>query len=160
MAPSHYLKQCWIIVNWTLRNKLQGNFNRNSNIFIQENALEHVVCEMEAILSRPQCVKAYVSLCDVTITLWWRHNRRDAVSNHQPHDCFLNCLFRSRSHKISKFRVTGLCEGNPPVAGGFPSQRASTTENGFITKSVDNGVSPLWEACKVSIGVNYLLLVI
>ena len=27
-APSHYLNQCWNIVNWTLRNKLQWNFNR------------------------------------------------------------------------------------------------------------------------------------
>ena len=26
-APSHYLKQCWFIVNWTLRNKLHWNFN-------------------------------------------------------------------------------------------------------------------------------------
>ena len=41
---------------WTLRNKLQWKFNRNSNIFIQENALENVVCEMASILSRPQCV--------------------------------------------------------------------------------------------------------
>ena len=57
-APSHYLKQCWIIVNWTLRNKLQWNFNRNSNILIQGNALEHVVCEMAYILSRPQCVNS------------------------------------------------------------------------------------------------------
>ena len=30
-------------------NKLQWNFNRNSNIFIQENALENVVCEMVSI---------------------------------------------------------------------------------------------------------------
>ena len=30
-------------------------FFLNSNIFIQENALEHVVCEMASILSRPQC---------------------------------------------------------------------------------------------------------
>ena len=28
------------MVNWTLRNKLQWNFNQNSYIFIQENALE------------------------------------------------------------------------------------------------------------------------
>ena len=56
-APSHYLNQCWTIVNWTLSNKLQCNLNRNSNTFIQENALESVVCEMAAILSRPQCVK-------------------------------------------------------------------------------------------------------
>ena len=46
----------WNIVNWTLRNKLQWKFNQNSNIFIHENAIESVVCEMAAILSRPQCV--------------------------------------------------------------------------------------------------------
>ena len=32
MAPSHYLNQCWDIVNWTIRNKLQWNFYWNSNI--------------------------------------------------------------------------------------------------------------------------------
>ena len=45
------------ILNWTLRNKLQWNLNRNSSIFIQENAFENVVWKMAAILSRPQCVK-------------------------------------------------------------------------------------------------------
>ena len=56
-APSHYLNQCWDIVNWTLRNKLHWNFNRYSYIFIQENSFENVVWKMAAILSRPQCVK-------------------------------------------------------------------------------------------------------
>ena len=56
-APSYYLNQCWNIVNWTLRNKLQWNFNRNLNILIQGNASQNVVCKMAAILSRPQCVK-------------------------------------------------------------------------------------------------------
>ena len=55
--PGHYLTQCWNFVNWTLGNKLQWNFNRNSNFFIQENAFESVICEMAAILSRPQWVK-------------------------------------------------------------------------------------------------------
>ena len=36
-VPSHYLTQCWDIVNWPLRN-IQWNFNRNSYIFIPENA--------------------------------------------------------------------------------------------------------------------------
>ena len=40
--------------------------------------------------------------------LQWRHNGRDSVSNHQPHDCLLNRLFRRRSKKTSKLRVTGL----------------------------------------------------
>ena len=56
-APSHYLNRCWDIVNWTIRNKFQWNFNRYSYIFIHENAFENVVCEMASILSRSQCVK-------------------------------------------------------------------------------------------------------
>ena len=70
-APSHYLNQWWNIVNCTLRNKLQWNFNWNSNIFIQEYALEYVVCEMASILSRPQCVYHITDgteLC--SLTLW------------------------------------------------------------------------------------------
>ena len=39
-APSHYLNQCWNIVKWTLRNKLQWNFDRNSYIFVTQNAFE------------------------------------------------------------------------------------------------------------------------
>ena len=46
------------------------------------------------------------------ISLQWRHNDHDGVSNHQPHGCLLNCLFRRRSKKTSKLRVTGLCVGN------------------------------------------------
>ena len=57
-APSHYLNQCWNIVNWTLRNKLQSNCIRNSYSIIQENAFENVVWKMAAILFWPQCVKS------------------------------------------------------------------------------------------------------
>ena len=46
--------------------------------------------------------------------LHWRHNDHDSVSNHQPHGCLLNRLFRRRSKKTSKLRVTGLCVGNSP----------------------------------------------
>ena len=45
LAPSHYLNQCWVIVNWTLRNKLQWNFNQNTKFFIHENLSENVVCQ-------------------------------------------------------------------------------------------------------------------
>ena len=48
-------------------------------------------------------------------TLQWRHNGRNGVSNHQPHDCLLKRLFKRRSKEISKLRVTGLCAGNSPV---------------------------------------------
>ena len=61
-------------------------------------------------------------------SLQWRHNERDGASNQQRLDCLRNRLFRRRSKKTSKLRVTGLCEGNPPVTGGFSSQRASNVE--------------------------------
>ena len=38
-------------------------------------------------------------------------------------------LFRVRSQKTSKLRVTCLCEGNSPVTGEFPAKRASNAEN-------------------------------
>ena len=63
------------------------------------------------------------------LTLWWRHNEHDSVSNHQPHDFLFNRLFRRRSKKTSKLRVTGLCAGNSPGTGEFPAQMASNVEN-------------------------------
>ena len=63
------------------------------------------------------------------LTLQWRHNERDGVPNHQPRDCLLNRLFRRRSNKTSKFRVTGLYDGNSPVASEFPAQRVRNAEN-------------------------------
>ena len=65
----------------------------------------------------------------VASSLRWRHNGRDSVSNHQPHGCLLNRLFRCRSKKTSPLRVTGLCVGNTPGNGEFPAQMASNAEN-------------------------------
>ena len=56
-APSHYLNQCWVIANWTLRNKLQWNFYQNTKLFIYENASENIVCQMAAISSTGRWVK-------------------------------------------------------------------------------------------------------
>ena len=63
------------------------------------------------------------------ITLHWRHNDWGGVSDYQSHGCLLSHLFWRRSKKASKLRVTGLCEGNSPVTGEFPAQRASNAEN-------------------------------
>ena len=62
---------------------------------------------------------------DITQILQWRHNESDGVSNHRRHDCLLNRLFRRRSKKTSKPRVTILCEE-------FLAQKASNAENVFI----------------------------
>ena len=73
------------------------------------------------ITSKSSCFVHY----DIHWALHWRHNERDSVSNHQPYDCLLNCLFRRRSKKTSKLRVTGLCVGNSPGT----AQMASYAEN-------------------------------
>ena len=52
----------------------------------------------------------------------------DGVSNYQPHDCLLDRLFRRRSQKTSKLRVTGISAGNSPATGEFPAQMASNAE--------------------------------
>ena len=65
----------------------------------------------------------------VNMTLRWHHNDHAGVSNHQPHGCLLNRLFRRTSKKTSKLRVTGLCAGNSPGTGEFPAQMASYAEN-------------------------------
>ena len=61
--------------------------------------------------------------------LRWRHNDHAGVSNHQPPGCLLNRLFRRKSKKTSKLRVTGLCAGNSPGTGEFSAQMASYAEN-------------------------------
>ena len=65
-------------------------------------------------------------------SLQWRHNGLDDVSNHQPHHCLLSRLLGRRSKKTSKLRVTGLCAGNSPGTGEFPTQMASKVENASI----------------------------
>ena len=65
----------------------------------------------------------------IIVPLRWRHNQHNGVPNHRRLDCLLGRLFKRRSKKTSKLRVTGLCEGNSPVTGEFPAQRASNAEN-------------------------------
>ena len=71
---------------------------------------------MSPIMWRPLCCKSM----KCRYALQWRHDDRSGVSNHRRLDCLHNGLFRCRSKKTSKLRVTGICEGNSPVTGEFP----------------------------------------
>ena len=64
----------------------------------------------------------------IRISLQWRNNGRDGVTNHHHRHCSLNRLFGSRSKKTSKLLVTGLCAGHSPVTGEFPAKMASNAE--------------------------------
>ena len=57
------LNRCWIINNWTPRNKLQWNFYQNTQIFICQNASENIVCGMVAILHRGRWVNRAILRC-------------------------------------------------------------------------------------------------
>ena len=67
--------------------------------------------------------------CRVHESLQWRRDERDSVSNHQPHDCLFNCLFRRRSKK----NIKAPCHW--PLCGEFtgdrwiPRTKASNAEN-------------------------------
>ena len=75
LMPSHYLNQCWLIVDWTLGNKFQWNVNQNTIILKIENVFEKVICKMATILSLPQSSKElfYGPPCGLWIDFWfWR----------------------------------------------------------------------------------------
>ena len=78
----HYLNQCWNIVNWTLRNKLQWNLKQNSYIFIEENAFENVVWKMAAILSRSPCVNQAHSASSPDLSQWRAPNGDNSPEGH------------------------------------------------------------------------------
>ena len=63
---------------------------------------------------------------EVRFPLQWRHNERYGVSNHQPHDCFIQPF---QAQIKEKLRVTGVCGGNSPVTVEFPAQGASIAED-------------------------------
>ena len=84
-------------------------------------------------------------------SLQLRHNGRNSVSNHQPHDCLLNRLFRRRSKKTSKLRVTGFCAGNSPGTGEFPAQMASNADNVSIWWRHHDQHQPYSPSCDYSV---------
>ena len=105
LAPSHYLNQCWIIVNWALKNKLQWNFNQNSYIFIQEYAFENIICEMAAILSQPQEILDW-SLNSNTLAL----SDISLIKTCVQHHCYYNHPSDTRVQGITRYDTDLLCE--------------------------------------------------
>ena len=108
-------------------------------------------CEIRRILGI-RIPKVWKTTSKLAISLRWRHNGCDSVSNHQPRECLLRRLIRRTSKKTSKLRVTGLCAGNSPETGEFPAQMASNAENVsiwwrhhvsalniFLTRSIHHG---------------------
>ena len=80
--------------------------------------------------------------------LRWRHNEHDGVSNHQHHGCLLNRLFRRRSKKTTKLRVTGLCVGISPGPVNSPHKGPVTRKMFPFDDVIMQGNYPVL-ACRV-----------
>ena len=76
-------------------------YTAHSKSFNPQNSLllEHSSVYLKTTHSRCNKKFCFPQKQFITCTLQWRHNERDGVSNHQPHDCLLNCSFRRRSKK-------------------------------------------------------------
>ena len=84
--------------------------------------------------------------------LQWRNNGRDSISNHQPYDCLLNRLFKGRSKKTSKLRVTGICVGNSPGTK-WPVTRKMFPFDDVIMARVSWSRAEYW-----SVGHNFIVM--
>ena len=58
---------------------------------------------------------------------WWWGHYSDVIMSTMTSQ--INYLFRHKSKKTSKLRVTGLCARNSTVAGEYPVQMANNAEN-------------------------------
>ena len=140
---SYYQNECWVILNITC----QENYMQPELLILGQFYTRKCYCSVSAILPGKshkkynyQVWNQYNDTCSLVAgrgpplhhignTLQWRHDGCDGVSNHQPRHCLLNRLFRRRSKETSKLRAPGLCEGNSPVTGEFPTQMTSNAEN-------------------------------
>ena len=100
----------------SLYNPWNANSNLGKTLINMQNCLgSECICtpnlqNIKPLIGTLRC-SATTWAGTVNATLQWRHNELDGVSNHQPHDCLFNGLFRRRSKNTSKLRVTGPCRG-------------------------------------------------
>ena len=76
VAPSHYLNQSWLVVNWTLRSKLQRNSNGHTKRFIHDNAFQK--CRSEN-----GCHFIQREIMNIGLLSWWRYLKQSKQWLHE-----------------------------------------------------------------------------
>ena len=112
-------KRCWLILIWLF---IYIGYMYIYWIYIYNfqylsMALSLIVAKVWNMLNVFDWIVDATNTLEETHSLQWRHNERHGVSNRRRLDCFLNHLFRHRSKKTPKLRVSGLYGGKPPVTG-------------------------------------------
>ena len=105
---------------WTLRNKLQRNFNKNTKVFIYENASEIIVCEIAAILSwgeelKYPCDQLEKSHWNTNYTVTtehvsWQINNINISSSHFTFSCLIArkkafCILFFKFDSVTAFKL-------------------------------------------------------
>ena len=116
----------------------QSKYNNNKNIARARGEQFRHWRQAGTYMYLGRSVKRH-SVC----SLQWCYNERHMASQITTLAIVFPSVYsRHRSKKISKLRVTGLCEGNLPVTGEFPTQRYSNSENVSIwwRRHVESGL--------------------
>ena len=66
-----YLNQWWLIINYTLSNKLQRNLNQTKKTLFQENPFENIICKMAANFSWHQHVMLLHHNRNISLAFPW-----------------------------------------------------------------------------------------
>ena len=83
---------------WDISCNLFRHFNFylvNKNVFKVVNSQRKFICPCQRGIWGQTLLWELVSL-------QWRHNGRDGVSDHQPYDCSLNCIFKEQIKENSQ----------------------------------------------------------
>ena len=128
-TPGHQCLQCWwniycfgpiscqnissIMKN--IRNKNNLKFEKKietnvvSGLRSQYHSMYHITSHRATVIMTNVVLCCHYS----AITLQWRHNGLDGVSNHRRLDCLFNRLFKRRSNKTSTLRITAFVRRIP-----------------------------------------------
>ena len=151
------LDQCWVIVILILRNKLQWNFNQNTELFIHQYASENTVREMAAILSRGRCVSSNGIVTSFQVDISWLGHTTFLyhcklwfhpcvyASKHTSHNG--NCDGRKQSHNAlatqsTRYTACRCC----PVDANTPPEHEVTRNPWRRWKSVGGRTSEYFAA--------------
>ena len=96
-APSHYLNQCWVIVNWTLRNKLQRNFSKKITFSFKKAHLKMSSAKWRLFCPGEDEFKNYIiSLCiklERVITMSMEYKKTNYQGQLKHHVVIIRSMF-------------------------------------------------------------------